>query len=68
MQLLCVADATRLNLLTRDGAVTVEFTPELEQAHYAELFSLASDFETELDLRSLVEAAAKRWGRTVAFD
>jgi hypothetical protein len=59
---------TRLNLLTRDGAVTVEFAPELEPPHYNELFTLASDFETEFDLRSVVAEAANRWGRTVQFD
>ena len=58
---------TCLNLLTRDGAVGVEFTPALDQEHYAELFELAQDFESEAELRKVVTAAAGRWGRQVSF-
>jgi hypothetical protein len=61
-------DVTRLNLLTRDGAVSVEFGPALDTHHYAELFQLASDFDSESDLRQIVESAANRWARTVCFD
>ena len=60
-------DVTRLNLLTRDGAVAVEFTPSLDAHHYSELFQLANDFDTEIELRALVQKAAQRWGRTVCF-
>ena len=61
------AGATCLNLLTRDGAVGVEFTPALEPQHYAELFELAQEFESEAALREVVTAAARRWGRQVVF-
>ena len=61
------AIGTCLNLLTRDGAVGVEFTPALDHEHYAELFELAQDFESEAELRKVVTAAATRWGRQVSF-
>jgi hypothetical protein len=60
-------DVTRLSLLTRDGAVAVEFKPVLDAQHYSELFQIAGDFDSELDLRALVQQAAQRWGRTVCF-
>jgi hypothetical protein len=60
-------DITRLNLLTRDGAISVQFTPPLDQVHYTELFEIAREFETETDAKALVIAAAKRWKRKVAF-
>jgi hypothetical protein len=62
-----IEESTRLSLLTRDGAVSVEFTPALDQQHYAELFVMAEDFETEPIARSLVTSAAARWGRKVEF-
>jgi hypothetical protein len=61
------AGDTCLNLLTRDGAVSVKFTPALDQQHYAELFELAENFESDAALRDLVSAAAARWGRQVSF-
>jgi len=60
-------DVTRLSLLTRDGAVAVEFNPALDAQHYSELFQLAGDFDSEIELRSLVLKAAERWSRTVCF-
>jgi hypothetical protein len=68
MLLTQVPEVTHLNLLTRDGAVAVEFSPALDTQHYAELFQLAYDFETEDELQAMVESAADRWGRTVCFD
>jgi len=65
MKTIQVADSTILNLLTRDGAVSVEFFPPLDQQHYAELFDIAQDFDSEAIIREMVTAAAKRWGRTV---
>ena len=59
------AESTILNLLTRDGAISVEFRPPLDTHHYAELFDIAQDFDSEAVLRDIVTAAAKRWGRTV---
>jgi hypothetical protein len=60
-------DVTRLSLLTRDGAVAVEFAPSLDAQHYGELFQLAGDFDSELDLRLIVQKAAERWSRSVCF-
>ena len=53
--------------LTRDGAVAVEFNPALDAQHYGELFQLANDFESEFELRSIVQQAAERWSRSVCF-
>jgi len=61
------ATMTRLHLLTVDGAVAVTFVPELETAQYSELFGLSRDFVSAEALREIVTAAAKRWGREVAF-
>ena len=60
-------DVTRLNLLTRDGAVAVEFTPALDAQLYSELFQLAHDFDSEFELRDIIQKAAERWSRTVCF-
>ncbi len=67
MEALQAAGSTYLNLLTRDGAFVVEFTPALEPQHYAELFELVKDFDSEGVARALVADAATRWKREVAF-
>ena len=67
METIQSADTTYLNLLTRDGAFAVEFTPTLEPKHYAELFEIVKDFDSEGLARLLIEDAAQRWGREVAF-
>ena len=58
-------EATNLNLLTRDGAVAVIFSPPREQEHYSELFDISSEGETEHELRKIVSEAATRWQRSV---
>jgi hypothetical protein len=60
-------DVTRLSLLTRDGAIAVQFSPSLDTQHYSELFEMASDFDSEFELRSIVQKAAERWNRNVCF-
>jgi hypothetical protein len=60
-------DSTTLNLLTRDGVVTVLVIPALEADHYAELHTKVCDVETADELREVVKAACDRWGRTVHF-
>ena len=60
-------DATRLTLLTRDGAIELEFRPGLEPRHYAELFELVKGFDSEVVARALIIDAAKRWQREVIF-
>jgi len=67
MKPLEAAGTTYLNLLTRDGAIAVEFTPGLEPKHYTELFELVKDFDSEGVARLLVTDAAKRWAREVNF-
>jgi hypothetical protein len=58
---------TYLNLMTRDGAFAVEFTPALNKQQYAELFTLVQDFDSEGVARALITDAARRWGRQVTF-
>lgn len=67
MQTIRRDESTRLNLLTRDGAVSVEFTPGLEQRHYTELFEVVKEFDSAAVARQLILDAAKRWGREVEF-
>jgi hypothetical protein len=61
------AGSTYLNLVTRDGAFAVEFTPPLDKQQYAELFEMVQDLDSEGVARALITDAAKRWGREVAF-
>jgi len=61
-------DQTRLNLLTRDGAVAVVFEPALEPEQYSRLYDIARDAETEVELKLVVKALADQWGRKLYFD
>jgi hypothetical protein len=61
-------DLTRLNLLTRDGAVSVVFEPALEPEHYAILRNIVRDVDTEGELRVAVTKVAAEWNRDVYFD
>jgi len=61
-------DSTRLNLLTRDGALAVEFSPSLGQEHYSELHDIACSADSADELRALVVEAGKRWDRAVLCD
>jgi len=60
-------DSTTLNLLTRDGAVTVLISPALEADHYAELHEAVRDAETAEEMREVVKAVCDRLGREVHF-
>ena len=60
-------DSTTLNLLTRDGMVTVLIVPALEAEHYGELHTAVCDAETAQELRAAVKSACDRWGREVHF-
>jgi hypothetical protein len=60
-------DSTTLNLLTRDGVVTVLIVPSLNSDHYAELYEIVRSIETAAQLRTAVMAACKKSGRTVSF-
>jgi hypothetical protein len=63
-----MTNSTTLNLLTREGAYAVTFTPALEPAQYDELFHFAQILEQEVELRTQVKEMAKRWGRQVFID
>jgi hypothetical protein len=60
-------DSTNLNLLTRDGAVAVEFHPVLAAEHYSELHDAVRDADSADDLRQVAQAFAKRRGYKVLF-
>ena len=55
-------DQTTLNLLTRDGAVTVTFSAKLTAEQYAQLFELTRRAETKLDLEVVLASVASEWG------
>ena len=61
-------ESTRLNLLTRDGALVVIFTPALEPDHYTELHELIQGCDTVAELRKAIVYAASNWEREVIFD
>jgi hypothetical protein len=60
-------DSTTLNLLTRDGVVTVRIVPALESDHYAKLHDAVRDAETAGELRAAVKRLCDEWNRTVSF-
>jgi hypothetical protein len=62
-------DRTTLNLLTRDGALAVSFTPALTPAQYGELYEIACDYDDTAEaMAAAVKEAAARWGIKVAID
>jgi hypothetical protein len=60
-------DYTYLNLLTREGAVAVEFHPVLEPKHYSAFQDAVRDAETADELRDVVKKLAAQIGRHVEF-
>ena len=60
--------ATRLNFLTRSGAVTATFTPALIGDYTAELVKTVQSAGTRRDLCSQLEAFATRWGVQVEIE
>ena len=59
---------TTLNLLTRSGAVYLDFRPALSPQQYARLFEIAKGTATEDELRDTVTAFARAEGLRVCFD
>jgi hypothetical protein len=57
-------DSTRLNLLTRDGAVAVVFCPALEDEHYTQFRERVADTRTPQELRDMAISLAGKWGRS----
>ena len=61
-------ESTILNLLTRDGVVTVVIVPPLESDHYSELYDLVCHQSEDADqLRTAVRTVCERWGSAVRF-
>jgi len=60
-------ESTILNLLTRDGMVSVEFTPPLENEHYTLLYLVTQEASTADDMREAITVAASGWSRKVRF-
>jgi hypothetical protein len=60
-------DSTTLNLLNRDGIVTVLIVPSLDTDCYSELYDIVCGADTADVLRRLVKVACEKWGRTVNF-
>ena len=59
---------TTLNLLTRDGAVYMDFRPALSAKQYAELINLTYEPATPEEMRNAIAAWAKSQGLKVRFD
>ena len=60
-------DSTTLNLLTRDGIVTVLIVPAIDPDQYGELHDIVHAAETADDLKKSIQEACARWGQTVHF-
>jgi hypothetical protein len=65
-------DSTTLDLLTRDGPITVTFTPALTVAQAEELATAMRDDgrlpEDPTGLASAIRGYGQRWNRTVVID
>jgi len=59
---------TTLNLLTRDGAVYMSFSPSLKADQYAELLALSNQTSDADELRIRVSAWAAKRGLRYSFD
>ena len=59
---------TTLNLLTRDGAVYMDFRPELNANLYQDLWTLIHELDTSEEMREAVSAWAEASGLSVSFD
>jgi hypothetical protein len=61
---------TALNLLTREGAIRVAFSPRLTPEQYAELILVieSPQSETRNELRKAIQAVATRWGSKVEIE
>ena len=59
---------TTLNLLTRNGAVYLDFQPALSAAQYAHLLEIAKEGQTADELRIIVREWAEAVGLEVRFE
>jgi hypothetical protein len=53
---------TGLQLLMRDGAVSLKFHPKLTVEQYAELLAVVESVTTRAELCFAVEEAVEQWG------
>ena len=58
---------TSLQLLMRDGAITVSFSPRLTAEQYAELTKLVERPTTKAQLQRELERAAIVWKKAIQF-
>ena len=59
---------TALNLLTREGVVSVSFRPALTPEQYAGLFDAVHDAGTAAQLQESLSRVAEKWGLSVRID
>lgn len=60
--------STTLNLLTRDGAVTVTYEAELSEPQYAKLYECVQEAQTRQELKECIAMAANEWGIKAIID
>jgi hypothetical protein len=61
--------STSINLLTRDGALSVTFAPALTSPQYDQLLrELKNDGTTKADLTALLHSLAGQWRCKVEID
>jgi hypothetical protein len=61
-------ESTHLNLLTRDGSLSITFRPPLEEVQYTELDGLVRQCDDPHELRTAILQAANVWERSVEID
>jgi hypothetical protein len=59
---------TALQLLTRDGAIHVAFSPRLSAEQYAELMILVEATDTKDELSDALRSAALQWGKELEIE
>jgi hypothetical protein len=62
-----IANATTLNLLTREGIVTCRFESQLHAEQYEALFEFVRRAETRRELEGHLVRFAEKWGTVVAI-
>lgn len=59
---------TGLQLLMRDGSISVRFHPRLDADQYAELMQVVDRATTKGELKAELERAGKQWEKEVIID
>lgn len=57
-----------LNLLARDGAVSVTFSASLTTEQHAKLYDCIHECDTQLELRECIAMVANEWGIEAIVD